>query len=303
MKRFFSFVFAMVIALTMAAPVNAEAASAGKVKKAYISYLEKAIETGTIPDKVDYNLYDFDKDGTKELVVSEPGGARALVSIYTYKNNSVVALSNSSFNEIGYIKGKKYVVGYGSGGAMDFDYTIYKITNGKLQEVSTYACVSGVYQKDGKKISKSTFNKFAKTVNCSLGTTYKMAKTPKEYNSPKKLGITVLNPSTKETCIEKADKSKVYYRTIVIGDEGITVSKSKLKSAKITSSTKFYYGDTARLFGKNLPGKDMDSKKWIYELSKTQFLKEMKTYRGACDQIIVKNGKAVKVFIHIQVAG
>lgn len=115
-------------------------------------------------------------------------------------------------------------------------------------------------------------------------------------------GISVLNASKTKTGIEKADKNKVYYRNITLGNEEITVSKSKLKSAKITSNTKFYYGDTTHLFGDKPAGKDMDSKKWIYEPSKSQFLKTVKTYKGVCDQII-KNGKATKVFIHIQVAG
>ena len=301
MKKFLSLLLTLALVSTMSTPVYTKAAtSEKKVKAAYVSFLKKGIKKGDFADNIVYNLYDFNKDGIKELVVSDPNGNRALVTIYTYKKNNVVALTNSFFNGIGYLKGKKYVVGYGSGGAQNFDYTVYKIANGKLKKVSKYACVDGVYKKNGKKISESTFTKFDKTVKYSLGKTYKITR---KYYSPKSLGITVLNASTKETCIEKADKNKVYYRFITIGDEGITTSKSKLKSAKITSSTKFYYGDTEYLFGSNLAGKNMDSKKWIYSLSKSEFLTKMKTYQGACDQIVVKNGKAVKVFNHIQVAG
>lgn len=301
MKKFICFVLAFTLVFTLSTPVNAATVSAKQVKTAYTSYLKKEIKNGNFADNIEYNLFDFNKDGIKELVVSDPNGNRAAVTIYTYKNNRVTELSDSYFNGIGYIKGKKYVVGYGSGGALNFDYTVYKISNGKLKKVMVYACDDGVYKKNNKKISENTFRKFEKTIKYSLGTSYKVS--TKKYYSPKKLGITVLSLSRKETCIEKANKNNIYYRTITIGDEGMTTSKSKLKSAKITSSTEFYYGDTAHLFGDNPAGKDMDSKKWIYKLSKTQFLEEMKSYQGACDQIIVKNGKAVKVFIHIQVAG
>lgn len=301
MKKLLSLLLAIAFIFTISVPSSAKAAvSEKKVKTAYTSYLEKAIEKEKLADNITYNLYDFNKDGVKELVVSEPGGARALEFIYTYKNNKVIALSGNSYNRIGYLKGKKYVVGYGSGGAQNFQYTVYKIKKGKLKLVSKYACVNGEYKKENKTISENKFTKFVKTVKFSLGKTYKISK---KYYSPKKLGISVLNASKTKTCIEKADKNKVYYRDITLGNEEITVSKSKLKSAKITSNTKFYYGDTDYLFGDNSAGKDMDSRKWLYELSKSQFLKTMKTYKGTCDQIIIKNGKAVKVFIHIQVAG
>lgn len=301
MKRFFCLLLTSIFILTISVPVSAKVTvSEKKVKTAYTSYLKKAIEKEKFSDNITYNLYDFNKDGVKELVISEPGGARALVSIYTYKNNNVVTLSNNSYNGIGYIKGKKYIVGYGSGGAQNFDYTVYKITKGKLKQVSKYACVDGNYNKNNKEISKNQFTEFEKTITFSLGKTYKISKT---YYSPKKLGITVLNTSKKNICIEKADKNKVYYRVITLGAEGMTVSQSKLKSVKITNNTEFYYGDITHLSKDNPAGKDMDSKKWIYKLSKSQFLKTMKTYQGACDQIITKNGNAVKVFIHIQVAG
>lgn len=300
MKKFLSILLSLAIIFTIPVPVSAKVSvSAKKVKTAYTSYLKKAIENEKFADNITYNLYDFNKDGVKELIVSEPGGARAIESVYTYKNNKVVMLSEGWFNGIGYIKGKKYVVGYGSGGAQNFNYTVYKITKGKLKKVTKYACVNGDFQKDSKTISKNNFMNFVKTVKFSPGKTYKISK---KYYSPKKLGISV-NASKTNTCIEKADKNKVYYRNITLGDEGIIASKSKLKSAKITSNTKFYYGDTTHLFGDNPAGKDMDSKKWIYELSKSQFLKTMKTYKGTCDQIVIKNGKVVKVFIHIQVAG
>jgi hypothetical protein len=112
------------------------------------------------------------------------------------------------------------------------------------------------------------------------------------YYSPKQLGISVLNVTNVETSIEKANSKKIYYYDdIVIGEEGNTVSQGKLKSAKITSKTKFYYGNTERLF-KNVgsSGKTYDTYKWIKKISKSSFLKKMKNYNGTLDKIVVKNG-------------
>ena len=83
----------------------------------------------------------------------------------------------------------------------------------------------------------------------------------------------------------------------------MTVNKSKTKSAKITSKTKFYYGDLNLLFSGTLEGTSMDNKKWVQQLGKKQFIKKMETYWGGNDRIVVKNGKVEKVVIHIQVAG
>lgn len=300
-KNVICIILVMALAVSSSVSVGAKTTPAKKtVEKAYITYLKNAISKGVFDENLDYTLFDFNKDGVNEAVVSGDTGARACYYIYTYYNGKVTALSKYYFNDIGYIDGKKYIVTYGSGGYNNYNYTVYKITKGKLKKVEKYACVNGVFQKNGKEISRVDFNAFKKTVKFSLGDSKKIEKS---YYSPKKLGISVYNTGKQKTCVEKATKSKVYYRTITIGDEGTTAAKSKLKSAKIISKTKFYYGDTTLLFSGTLPGKNMDTKKWIYTISKTQFLNKMKTYRGAADQIIVKNGKVEKVIIHIQVAG
>lgn len=170
-KRLVSVVTAFAIALTTmfsAGSVEAEAkVSASTVKKAYASYVKKNIASDPylVPGTY-YYLYDFNKDGIKEMVVVDPGGARALEYVYSYYNGKVVESCGNSgcFNEVGYLKGKKYLVGYGSGGYQDFDYTVYTISKGKLKEKYKYACVAGVYQKDGKKISQKTFENFSKKV-------------------------------------------------------------------------------------------------------------------------------------------
>ena len=46
-----------------------------------------------------------------------------------------------------------------------------------------------------------------------------------------------------------------------------------------------------------------DNRKWVYSISKAQFLDKMATYYGGSDYIRVKNGKVVKVAIHIRIAG
>lgn len=300
-KRIISLLGAVVLAVTaLQAPMEVQAAPSAKtVKNAYVTYLKKQISNCKYNEDIDYYLYDFNKDGVKELVVSDEEKGRGAVDVYTYRNKKVVSLVKG-VSEAGYIKGKKYLVTYSSGGALDYNYTVYKISKGKLVKVNKYACVRGVLKKDGKKITQSKFNTFTKKVVTNLGTSQQIAK---KYYTPKKLGISVLNQKKPYTCITKANNSKVYYYTYQIGEEGMYTQKSKVKSAKITSKTKFYYGDTTLLFSGNLKGDSMDTKKWIYEVSKKQFIKKMENYWGGCDRIIVKNGKVEKVIIHIQVAG
>lgn len=172
-KKIISIVTAAALALTALfsmTGVEAQAkVSASKVKKAYAAYVKKNIANDpyAIPG-TSYYLYDFNKDGIKEMVVCEPGGARGTETVYSYYNGKVVESYKYYFNSVGYIKGKKYVVGYGSGGYQDFDYTVYKISKGKLKQQYKYACVAGVFKKNGKKISKKAFMKFEKTVITSF---------------------------------------------------------------------------------------------------------------------------------------
>lgn len=301
LKRVLVLLCAAVVAVTavqVPAEINA-APSAKTVKKAYISFLKKKIANCTYEEDIDYSLYDFNKDGIKELVVSCPGGARAICDIYTYRNKKVVSLVHG-VNDVGYLKGKKYIVTYGSGGSRNFDYTLYKIKKGKAVQVHKYACVDGVYQKDGKNVDQSVYLAFDKKVVHNLGD---LNKVPVKYYSAKNLGFSLASSSKKYTCVTKATNKKVYYYYYKLGDEQITTWQSKTKSAKITSKTKFYYGNKELFFSDKLRGKDGDKRKWIYRISKKQFVKKMKNYNETLDQIVVKNGKVVKVIIHIQIAG
>lgn len=301
LKRTMLFLTSAVVAATiLQAPTAAQAAtSSKKVEKAYTSYLNKKIANCTYDEDIEYYLYDFNKDGVNEMVVCDGGGARNWYYIYTYKNKKVVLLT-SQVNDVGYISGKKYVVTYGSGGVGNFNYTVYKIKKAKLVKVDEYACVNGVYKKNGKKSSKSVFQAFEKTVITNLGTAQKIEK---KYYSPQQLGISVLNNNGTYTSVKKATSKKIYYYTYELGEEQTTKNKSKLKSAKITSKTKFYCGDLSYLSSQGRSNQTMDARKWIYKISKKQFIEKMKTYYGANDQIVIKNGKVEKVFIRIQVAG
>lgn len=53
--------------------------SATKVKNAYVTYLKKQIANCAYGENIEYLLYDFNKDGTKELVVYDDKDAGALV--------------------------------------------------------------------------------------------------------------------------------------------------------------------------------------------------------------------------------
>ena len=104
-----------VLATSIASPVKTDAASK-KAKKAYEKVVKKLNSNKAKWESYTYQYYDFNKDGLDELVVCLAGGARAMYSVYTYKNGKVVD-TGAADNDIGYLKGKKYIVGYGSGGA------------------------------------------------------------------------------------------------------------------------------------------------------------------------------------------
>lgn len=278
-------------------PMEVQAAPSAKtVKNAYISYLKKQISNAKYDEDLGYRLYDFNKDGVKELIVSVDGG-RACADVYTYRNNKVVSLIKGE-TEIGYIKGKKYLVCYGSGGALDNEYTVYKISKGKLVTVNEYAHVRGVCKKDGKESTEEEFQAFAKTVVTDLGTIQRVAK---DYYSPKQLGISIFDMKP-YTCVTKVSNDKIYYYTFSLSDFGDIENKSKLKSAKITNATKFYFGDTQLLFSGKLKGDSWNTQKWIYKVSKKQFVKEMEDYNDIFDRIIIKDGKVQKVIIHVHIA-
>ncbi|MCI5493826.1 MAG: hypothetical protein MR425_06830 [Lachnospiraceae bacterium] len=296
------FCAAAVFATSVLHPVDTQAATSAKtVTNAYVTYLKKQIASCKYPEDVSYQLYDFNKDGVKELVVaSYNGGARATYDVYTYYKKKVVKLVTGE-SDINYIKGKKYIVGHGSGGVSYNSITLYQIKNGKVKKVETYLKRWNNYTLNGKKISSTRFYNMFKKMNDSLGKSYTIQKS---YTTPKKVGFSVLPSSTKkkEIAVKKIANGKIYYYEYKTGEAGLTTWKSKTKTAKITSATKFYYGDTTQVYKGNRNVNE-DNRKWVYSISKAQFMDKMATYYGGSDYIQVKNGKVVKVAIHIRIAG
>lgn len=204
-------------------------------------------------------------------------------------------------NQIGYIKGKKYLVSYGSGGYNNFGYDVYKISGGKLNKAFTYHCVDGVYKKNKTKISSKDFSDFQKKVVTDLGKGFKLSKYT--YYSAKQIGFSfnkIIKPE--DIVINKVTKDKVLYHIKKWDpDTGKTISKSKTKSAKITKKTQFYYGNKKLYFSGKLSGNE-DEKKWLKKISKSEFLNIMKKYKDVPNVIKVKNGEAISIVINIHIA-
>ena len=296
-----------VLATSIASPVKTDAASKNaKAKKAYEKYLKTVISGGKNCSWFTYNFYDFNKDGIDEFVVCIAGGARPQYDIYTYKNNKVVNVISGE-NRIGYLKGKKYIVGYGSGGVDGSGYTVYKMKSSGLgKSVNDYWSKNGECTLNGKKIKKSAYEKFEKSVKWNLGKNYKLTSLikKKKYYSPDQLGFTLGDVDKKKyTKVVKTKNNKVYYYYYKLGGDQIETWKSKMKTAKITKNSKFYYGDTKRVLTQDIKGKTAQDKKWIYKISKKTFVKKMKNYNDTLDNIKVKNGKLQRVVIHIQIFG
>lgn len=86
--------------------------AATNLKSVYTKFVKQEMKKGNLPETVYCNMYDFDKNGVKELVVADVGGVRAWIRVYTYVNGKIKFLADG--NDIGYVKGKKYLVSYGS---------------------------------------------------------------------------------------------------------------------------------------------------------------------------------------------
>ncbi len=294
-----------VLATSIASPVKTDAASKNaKAKKAYEKVVKKLNSNKAKWESYTYQYYDFNKDGLDELVVCLAGGARAMYSVYTYKNGKVVD-TGAADNDIGYLKGKKYIVGYGSGGASNFGYTVYKMTkSGKARQIDKYSCDDFKYTHNGKKINESVYYKFEKKIKWNLGKTYKVktaSKKSKKYYSPKQLGIDILGGNGKFIQIVKVKNNKIYYYNHRTSD-GDIVWRSKTKTAKITKNTKLYMGNKKLAWSGNLPGDTIEDQKWIYKVTKKQFAKKLVGYKDYADYIKVKNGKVVKAAINLQLA-
>ena len=274
--------------------------AATQLKSIYTKYVKQELKKDSFVDTVDCYMYDFNKDGVKEFITRDSGGARYLYCVYTYKNGKVKFLTDG--NQIGYIKGKKYLVSFGSGGANDFGYYVYKISGDKLKEAFRYECVDGVYKKNKTKISRDDFDNFEKTVVTDLGKGFEVSEF--NYYSAKQIGFS-FSETTKpgETMIDKVTKDKITYHTEEWNwSEDKLLSKGKTKTAKITKDTKFYYGNIDLCFSEENAKIDLDERKWLQNVSKSKFLDIMRTYNSSPNIVKVKDGKAKYIVIHIQIA-
>ena len=148
--------------------------AATNLKSVYTKFVKQEMKKGNLPETVYCNMYDFDKNGVKELVVADVGGVRAWIRVYTYVNGKIKFLADG--NDIGYIKGKKYLVSYGSSSYNLCGYDVYKISGGKAKNICSYLYDEGVYKKNNKKISEKTYLNFEKTVKFGLGKTFTISK-------------------------------------------------------------------------------------------------------------------------------
>lgn len=302
MKKLAAKILIAALAIGCFMPMSAAPAEAKtSLKSTYSSFVKKQLQKGMCDgaEKFDCWMYDFNKDGTKELIVEFAGGARNLYYAYTYYKGKVKYLTDG--NGFYYQKDKKYLISYGSGGFQDFDYTAYKISKGKAKKSFKYACDAGVYKKDGKEIDKKTFTDFQDTLKSNIGKSFTVSKY--EYTSPKKIGFNLLKLGTTDTYIKKLSKDKVSYYTIKWDPEtGKTIKKSKTKTAKITSSTKYYVGDTQLLFSGKLKGKDVNAKKWLKKASKSDFKKALKANHNDYVYIKLSKGKVKYIVTDIHIA-
>lgn len=303
MKKLCSWLLIATLALSVlftgsSTEAGAATISDAKLKSIYKKYVGLDIGTDAYMDEtVMCYMYDFNKDGVKECIAREEGGNRPIDHVYTYYKGKVKELTTD--NQIGYIKGKKYIVCYGAGSAFEFTYDVYKISGGKLKKVTQYAYDYGKYKKNGKEISEKSWNNFTKKVKSDLGKGFKVSNS---YLSAKQIGFKLSDTvSANEIQIDKVTKTKITYHTENWDwSEGVLLSKSKPKTVKITKDTKYYLGEPSLCYSvKNNDISDYDKRKWIKKISKAQFCKILKNKKNILHWIKIKNGKAELVALDL----
>ena len=182
LKRVLSLFLSLVLIMGVAATNSVEAVSKKTKSKAYKAYRNWLYET----DCTGIRLFDVNKDGLKELLVTYDGYGTYIHSfkMYTYKGGRVVSCLEDYINEeyipsgLYYNKSTKRLHGKrgGGGGIEDWYYTLNKSKQVKriyLQKVETqYDTIAGKmkygYYYKGNAISKKTYNKKYKSWNKKL---------------------------------------------------------------------------------------------------------------------------------------
>ncbi|MDO4634083.1 MAG: hypothetical protein Q4B01_09530 [Eubacteriales bacterium] len=125
-----------------------------------------------------------------------------------------------------------------------------------------------------------------------IGSTFTVS--AKKYYSSKQAGFPTNYKTFKQKHIVSVSGNKLTYRDVIIGDSdnGVKTRLGKLKSARITSKTKFYLGEPSRYFN-NL--RKTANPKWLKKVSKSTFASKL-TANSWWDHVVIKNGKVTKAF-------
>ncbi len=113
-----------------------------------------------------YQLYDINKDGQNEMIITYPAGVRMGADIYGYDSaaNKVSRIKSlSGVSEIRKDTKKKQIVVLASSGAKNYSYTAYKYDGKKIKKSTTWSRNKRTYKKNKKKITKKAFNKQEKS--------------------------------------------------------------------------------------------------------------------------------------------
>ena len=117
-------------------------------------------------DDVSYQLYDINKDGKNEMIITYPAKARKMVDIYGYDsaaNKVSLIKSLSGVSEIRKDTKKKQIVVLTSKGSKNYSYTAYKYDGTKIKKSTTWSRNKNTYKKNKKKITKKAFSKQKKS--------------------------------------------------------------------------------------------------------------------------------------------
>ena len=117
-------------------------------------------------DDVSYQLYDINKDGKNEMIITYPVKARKMADIYGYDsaaNKVSLIKSLSGVSEIRKDTKKKQIVVLTSKGSKNYSYTAYKYDGTKIKKSTTWSRNKNTYKKNKKKITKKAFSKQKKS--------------------------------------------------------------------------------------------------------------------------------------------